>query len=203
HILDAEGLPLWRIAEKGNCDLLREVIITEKVDIHERNKATSATALHMAVAGNHIEILEILLTKTDLDLNAPAFPLLSCRTALHIAASRGNLEATELLLKHKASFECWDDGKATPLWLTHDDNEQPDRYRVAAALVEAGARTDHADMQNTLIAAVRMGKIFAVQRLVDAGADPFTPDEQGHRAIDFAKDTNMLQFCKSRKVIRE
>ena len=204
-LLDAETAPIWLLAKRGLSDILKQALATRRSELYLREPSTEYTPFHLAAVENHTEALRLLLEATTLD---PTVPLTSepldskLRSPLHLAALNGCLEATELLVAHSPALDididCKDAYKCTPLYLTKiEENETPDRYRIAAALVEAGADIKYADVQKTLFAALEMGKRRAVQRLVDAGADVLAPDEEtGQRAIHVSEDEEMVRILR-------
>ena len=74
------------------------------------------TSLMIAAFRGHLEIIKLLLTKKDININAAST---RGNTALHDAAEAGNLEVLQELLKAGASVELDQDG-ISPLRLGND-----------------------------------------------------------------------------------
>ena len=194
-VLDANTVPIWLLAKRGLTDALKQALATRPNDIPARDPS-DFTAVHLAAAENQRETLQLLLETSILDLESVDSE--AGRTPLHLAAYNGCLEATKVLLAYDPDVDRKDAYKCTPLFLTKgEENKCPDRYRVAAALVEAGAATKYADVQKTLFAALQTRKRAAVKILLDAGADVWAWDETGQRAINVTDDEEMLRTLRT------
>ena len=91
---------------------LPDVIINEVVEIRKELdsniytlKIKNMTALHVAIEKENIEIIKLLLTRKDIDVNCLAIifkgPKLHQKTALHIAVENENAEIVKLLLSNQ------------------------------------------------------------------------------------------------------
>lgn len=101
---------------------------------------------------------------------------------LHNAVRSGSVEAIELLVEHGASVDCVDSGGMTPLfWL----RSTPDRARIAKRLIAAGADVNAQMLDGASLVSywAEEDDVVIVKLLLDAGADPRIPDEQGDGAI--------------------
>ena len=197
NIIDANITPIWYLAKQGLADILKQALAIRQTDMFAREPGSDWTAIHLAAVENHTETLQLLLETTTLDVESVDSE--AKRKPLHLAAVNGCLEATELLLEHDPGVDRKDAFGCTPLYLTKIENKFPDRYRVAAALVEAGAATKYADIQKTLFAALQMGRQRAVEILVNAGADVWAPDETGQRAINVTDEEEILRTLRTSK----
>lgn len=71
-------------------------------------------------------------------------------------------------------------------------------YTVAMELIEAGARIDTrvVPIQVTFFAAVKLGKIEAVKRLIDEGADWQALDYRSHTPLQQAKVSDQAEVIQ-------
>lgn len=88
--------PLYRAGLAGNASAF-ELLLTHGADVNNRNNDNRWAILTCAVAGDHIAIVECLLRRREIEINA-ADDIQN--TALHIAAKRGHARMVELLLQH-------------------------------------------------------------------------------------------------------
>ena len=199
-MLDAGVTPIWLLAKMGRSDIVKQAITAGRSDIDEKEPGTDRTAIHFAAVEDHVETLRLLLENTNL---SPSPLDAYKRTPLHLAALNGRLKVAELLLSRDPDVDCKDQWGCTPLYLTRlEENQTPDRFLIAAALVEAGANTKFANIQKTLFAALQSGKRVAVKILLEAGADVLAPDETGQRAINVTEDESMLRTLRTSKTFR-
>jgi len=117
-------------------------------------------------------------------------------TALHAAAHKGHVEIARFLLKQGANVNVEDDDGYSPLHNTADSvlkgfprkRTEADRNRIAALLLEYGARVDatinHGD--TPLHCAVATDNVGLVQLLLKNGADPNIQQAQGMTPLHFA-----------------
>jgi ankyrin repeat protein len=87
--------PLYRAGLAGNASAF-ELLLDLGTDVNNRNNDNRWTILICAVAENRIVIVEQLLRRPEIEINA-ADDIQN--TALHIAAERGHTRMVELLLK--------------------------------------------------------------------------------------------------------
>jgi ketosteroid isomerase-like protein len=121
-------------AMSGDRDAVERLLATD-AGLRERAIERSPDQLVRAAEQDSYDAVALLL-ELGFDVNARP------RTApLHEAAMRGNMQVVRLLLEHGADPNLRDTGyDATPAgWAQH--HEQPDAYRLLAALERPGART--------------------------------------------------------------
>ncbi|KAF5974836.1 nacht ankyrin domain-containing protein [Fusarium coicis] len=110
HIAASEGSEsaIWLLLSKG--------ADPTKLDVNRR------TALHCAVAGDHIQAAQLLLWKSTDLINAADHEK---RTVLHYAASQGNVALVEMLINWDADINARDHSGQTALHIavlqSHDD----------------------------------------------------------------------------------
>jgi len=88
--------PLYRAGLVGNASAF-ELLLSHNADANNRNNDNRWTILICAVAENHIAIVDQLLRRPEIDVNA-ADEIQN--TALHVAAERNRTRIVELLLRH-------------------------------------------------------------------------------------------------------
>ena len=201
--VDAKSFPIWLLVKGGLLDQVAQAIAIRKSDLSMKEPVTENTALHYAVLDNKIDILRMLLTDTDMSPN----PINRYqRTPLHLAALNSHFEATEILLHHHAEVDLKDEWGYTPLFLAQSEASQADKhFPIALALIEAGANTDAINVQKMFFAAIELGRVAAVQALLDKGADALGQDGSGRKAIELARvagNTQIVQILQSSKSFR-
>ena len=129
--------------ERGHMDIVRLLLKTQNADMTSRN-VTGACALHSAVSGDHIEVLETLIAHGNndtgngscLDLDATD---MNGNTALHLAVNKGFIRSTKMLLRNGANANVQERGfRRAPL---HDAVRRGD-FRTAQMLLEHDANPD-------------------------------------------------------------
>ena len=110
------------------------------------------------------------------------------RGALHEAALAGHAEIVAALLAAGADVHARDHLQRTP-WL---DAARSGRIAVLERLLPAKPQVDAVDAEGrnalALACSADAPSTVLVQRLVELGVDPRTPDAQGHSAVDLAAE---------------
>ena len=194
HTVNTETSPIWLLVKIGRADLVLQSITKRKGDFSEKEPVSNNTALHCAVLYNRVDLLRILLNNIDSGPN----PIdRNKRTPLHQAAVNGFLECTTVLLNHGADVNVEDKWQCTPLHLARSSSRQRDEHlRVAVTLIEAGADTKPTEIQEMFFAAVELGRIAAVQILMDRGADVLGRDDEDKTAYEYARDAGNIEMMK-------
>jgi len=203
-IPDAETLPIWSLAKLGMKSLIEKAVAQESKDITERDPDSNDTALHWAVSANHPEILQLLLDTTNLSPSAVNDYL---RTPLHLAAIHRNLLVTTILLSLPPT-------RTAPVFLDLPDqwgetalimaSVSHSSYPLAIALIAAGAtiETRKLTIQPLFFAAVDLGNVDAVEKLIHAGADSLAKSSEGLTGLQMAKEAGhgqMIAFLQRNK----
>ena len=183
------SLPIWALVKSSHSGLVTQAIAERKRDVFERDPESGYTAVHWAVIQDEIGVLRMLLDETDLSPNSTDK---IHRTPLHLAAINNRLEASEILLDHRAEVNPRDKWDALPIQLAYENNN----FTIAVALIEKGAKVENIDIQKVFFTAVELGKIKAVQILLDHGADILAQATDGRTAIEIAKDTDFPELIR-------
>ncbi|KAK1650377.1 hypothetical protein QYE76_068182 [Lolium multiflorum] len=153
------------------------------------------TLLHAAAAKGLCEPLKLLLSEghpADITLEDHS------GTPLHAAASKGQDEAMKILLEHGADPNRLMDHHITPLMLACCRKS----LECMKLLIEAGADVNSSYCGPTsLTQAIKIGFTDIVKFLLEAGADPNDPGEDGEIPIQLAAkrgDRDLVEFLFSK-----
>lgn len=116
-----------------------------------------ATALHLAVAGEHRAVVGLLLSlKADVNLTTRLGS-----TPLHLAAALGHMDIAAALLDHGAKLDLPDASGRTPLHVAALAGEE----EVVELLIRRGCRLDQRDSEgNSVMHAAAWGRSAAIIR---------------------------------------
>mmetsp|Transcript_22718 Transcript_22718/g.63092 ORF Transcript_22718/g.63092 Transcript_22718/m.63092 type:complete len:432 (+) Transcript_22718:100-1395(+) len=172
QLLGGPDPKFFEYAEAGKEPELQELL--EGADKRTINMidAEGKTAVHLAVAGNHLKVLELLLSK-EADPNARDG---TGNCPLHIAVREGHSEVIEALIKAGA------DPKMPSLRLNHYTNGQ--------WLSRENKETLEPFDQTALHIAVEEGDPKLVEALLKAGADVNDVDFDGKTPFHVAMEEN-------------
>ncbi|KAL2793218.1 ankyrin repeat-containing domain protein [Aspergillus keveii] len=144
---DQRRLHRWTIlhlaAGLGYSEILR-LLLERFVDTLNVNARLAAgdTALHCALIGENMDVLEILLDSTDIDIDATNEDGM---TALHLAADSGNLNVVRLLLEHRADMDITEKGGFTAEQLATSSG-----HTEVAEFLRSGRRVQPIDPEKTI-----------------------------------------------------
>ena len=190
------ALPIWSLARLGFQQEVANMIATRPNDIYFCDPDMGNTALHCAVNANKLAILTQLLRAGLSPDSLNDYH----RTPLHLAAIAGHVPLLTTLLTHNAKPDEKDRYLQTPLDIAHYN-----RYlECAVILVEAGAHTSPGMRQSLFFAAVELGRLSAVTKLIDLGADLSLKNALGQTALQMAKESGkgeILQVLRSNKSV--
>merc|ERR1719343_764689 len=131
-----------------------------------------------------LEAAPALVNAVDKNKNTP------CMDAAHL----GRTLILRELIRHGADVALTNSDLMNALQLACV-NEGAGSGEVIQALVEAGADPSAVCWQTTpLMAAADSGHIWAVQTLIDMGADPWQMNGSSLTALDFARDLETAQL---------
>jgi len=167
--LSRTGRQLMRAAELGEMALL-DIALRNDADIHAVDPQSGRTALHLAAAGGHAEVVEVLANLgAEIDATDP-----NGRTPLALAAENGREEVVKLLLAFEADLQHVDGTGRTPLLLA----SAVGTFETVRLLVDAGADVNVADRSGTtpLLWSAGSGDARAVELLLSAGANADASD---------------------------
>ena len=190
------ALPIWSLASLGFEKEVAIMIATRPNDIYFCDPDMGNTALHCAVNANNPTILTQLL-RADL---SPDSLNDYHRTPLHLAAIAGHAPLLTILLTHNATPDQKDRYLQTPLEIAHCNRH----LECAVILVEAGAHTSPGMRQSLFFAAVELGRLSAVTKLIDVGADLSLKNALGQTALQMAKESGngeILRVLRSNKSV--
>ena len=192
-----EELPIWSLANLGFQNEVSHMITNKPKEIYFCDPDIGNTALHCAINANNATILTVLLQAglSPDSLND------YYRTPLHLAAIPGNAKLLTILLNHDAKCDEKDRWLETPLQIAHHNRH----LECAVILIEAGAvPTSPSMIQSLFFAAVELGRLAAVSKLIERGADLSVKNMLGQTALQMAKEAGkgeIVQMLRTNKSV--
>jgi TonB family protein len=179
------------IAASNGCTEIVRILLDAKVDVNREDSKQRYNALLKAVEFNHIDIVELLLSRGTPVNYHNTYGI----TPLMAAAQKGHRAIVELLLSRKAEVNAKTLIDYTPLLYALEFN-QPE---IVVMLLDAGANAKDADNYNksALMSAAGMGNADLVQLLIEKGADVNAKTDKGETALAVAnkkKFTGIVTF---------
>eukprot|EP01132_Coremiostelium_polycephalum_P002243 gene2243-2765_t len=174
--------PIHLATKEGEFEMVCEIAQPSNVNsatIHGR------TALHFAVAGNHIEILQYLLVEQKAD---PNLSDTDGNTPLHLAIIQGLTLAVEALLKNGANVNAINKDGSTPIMMVSLNGEE----KIVDLLLEYGADVNSSNKKgNTALHyATLRGHKKVVDKLLEAGSDVNAVNQDGATSLHVAAEEN-------------
>lgn len=140
NLLVGEFTPLMTAAYQGYLDVVKSILRTPRLDINKGSRSRGTTALMHAALGDEKEVVDVLLTHPDININIQDK---AGSTALLMAAEDGYRRVVETLLDHGADTEVQQEGTfGTALNRAIDYNRIP----VVELLLDRGANVHHKDV---------------------------------------------------------
>jgi len=190
------NVPLHLAAQKGNMGIVKLLLDADPDQISSAN-GRGSTPLHLAILGNHTEVVRMILGKLKSDRKAT--DVLdkfddSRNTPLHLAVLSGSTEIVNFLLVAKATVNVTDRNYKTPLLISCEKR----LFQVALILLEAGADTNirDSDGRSPLTAATLVGHLNLVRLLLDYRADPNLPDISGDTPLLIASQQGSVDIVR-------
>eukprot|EP00731_Ephydatia_muelleri_P025552 Em0017g635a len=175
------GMSLLSAAVSGNADDVREILKANPglIDAQVSNKS----ALHCAVAKDHISVLKVLLEfNPNLEIKDE-----DGDTPLHLTAFRDREEIVELLLNAGANINAKNKKGITPLMIASAKG-QTKVMKLYLKTPSIDLQQQDADGDTALHIAVGKDQSESIALLLDAGAIPGTKNDNGFSAMhDAAK----------------
>ena len=176
-----ENTPLHIASKMGFTNSVKELLKNEfETKIDQKNE-DEKTAIHLASAGGHDEVLKLLLKK---DPNGIRDKDEENNTPLHIAATNKMTQTLQVLLDQGYLVHEKNKHKWTPL----DCAAPSGAYKCAVLLLKYGSPVDPRDRNSTtpLHLASTHGHHRIVQLLLDSGADLSIQNDDGKNALELA-----------------
>ncbi|XP_030912767.1 ankyrin repeat domain-containing protein 26-like [Geospiza fortis] len=179
----------------------------------EKKEKFSKTALHLACANGHVDVVTFLvenkckLNLFDNDNRSPLMKAVQCQqekcvaillehgadpdladadgnTALHLAVLSGNTTVAGLLLQHNANIDAQNKEGCTPLILAVSEHHE----EIMEFLLKKGADVHARDQceRTPLMTAASGGELNVIKVLLRYGADVSHKDANGWTAEDYA-----------------
>ena len=191
------SLPIWSLVNLGFEQEVRDMIATKPNEIYFCDPDMGNTALHCAINANNPTILTLLL-RAGLSPDALNDYY---RTPLHLAAIAGHANLLTILLDHHAKCDEKDRWLETPLGIAHHNRH----FECAAILIEAGAVPTSPNMiQPLFFASIELGRLSAVTKLIELGADLSVKNVLGQTALQMAKEAGrdeIVQVLRANKSV--
>ena len=194
---NVNSLPMWSIANLGFEDDIKNMITNKPNEIYFCDPDMGNTPVHFAVNANNPTILTLLL---HAGLSPDSLNDYH-RTPLHLAAIAGHADLITILLNHSAKCDEKDKWLETPLKIAHHNRH----LECAAILIEAGAVPTSPNMiQRLFFASIELGRLTAVTKLVELGADLSVKNVLGQTALQMAKEAGkdeIVQVLRANKSV--
>ena len=190
---DVDSLPVWALALQGFTDQLIEAIARRPKEVYFLDPDTDNTALHYAVLNDEQEIVDQLLKA---GMSAEAKNELH-RTPLHLAAWGGSIPILQILLtsfegeEEAGAVNSLDQWGTSPLIGAHFNGH----IMCCLLLIEAGATIPPPKAsikQSLFFSAIENGRLEAVQRLAQMGADLQAKNILGLTGLQMAKESGKV-----------
>ncbi|WP_264688145.1 ankyrin repeat domain-containing protein [Wolbachia endosymbiont (group A) of Sympetrum striolatum] len=176
--------PLCKAARRG-CTKTIRALIDNGADVNEKDNH-ECTPLHLACENGQTEVVNLLLKREDIDVNAISK---DGYTPLHLATEKGYIEIVKTLIEGEGDVKAVDKYRNTPLHLA----AKKGRIEIVKTLIEAGANVDAIDRdgRTSLHLAIQYGCKETVKTLIGAGANVNAADEDKRTPLHIA-----TQFCR-------
>ena len=183
----AKELPVWSLASLGMEELVAHAITNRGDEIWHLDPENSNTALHCAVLSNKPKIVQMLL-----DVRMPPDAKNDyLRTPLHLAALEGYIEIMKLLLNNDSVEEDGVNSKdkwgSPPIALAYNTGH----FECCLLLIEASATipsSKQSETQSLFFLAIEFGRLDAIIKLINMGADVQAKNVLGLTGIQLAQD---------------
>lgn len=191
------SLPIWSLAALDFQNEISHMIATKPNEIYFCDPDMGNTALHCAINANNPTVLTLLLLAGLSPDSLNDYH----RTPLHLAAIAGHAPLVTILLAHDAKPDQEDRWFKTPLNIAHRNHH----LECAVLLIEAGALpTSPSMIQSLFFAAIELGRLNAVSKIIDMGADLSVKNMLGQTALQMAKEAGrgeIVQILRTNKSV--
>jgi len=172
------GTPLMAAAQAGHLDVVEKLLLSGAN--HNACMWDGANALFLAAQNDHSRIVKHLLTIPGVQVNQQRR---DGATPLWIAAQMGHEDCVRLLLRRGAEVDLARADGATPLFKAcHKGHEE-----IVKEILKHQPRLDTLQNGSTCLhAAALSGHSNLILHLLEAGADPNTPNVSGFTPLDVA-----------------
>ena len=151
---------LYVAAYSGNIDLVN-ILLLQNVNVEVKDGVNNATPLIRATQEQHIEIVNVLLDKADVNAK-----MNDGWTSLHVATNLDNYDIAKMLIDKGADINCQLNDGATPLIMAAANGNK----KIVQLLIDKEAKLELRlkDMyQTALIAAVNNSRFDIVELLLN------------------------------------
>mmetsp|Transcript_1246 Transcript_1246/g.3965 ORF Transcript_1246/g.3965 Transcript_1246/m.3965 type:complete len:337 (+) Transcript_1246:969-1979(+) len=183
-----EGKTALHFAAEHNCHALIRELIQRGADIKAKDK-DSCTPLHLALAHDHFEAVELLATTDTVNMQSN-----DGSAALHLAAMTDDTEIIDVILSKKPQLDATDMTGLTPLLRAASNY----KWLAVKHLTEkkADVRKTGPEGYTALHYAAANDKIDVIHELMEHGADVNASDKNGDTPLHFAVHEKKLQAAK-------
>ena len=181
NVKDNRGFtPIFYAAVHNNSAVVDE-LITHKADVNiygELENGMKITPIYMAVSMNCADVLSVLITKGQADVNAS---YAGGVTLLHAAVGLDQIPVLSELVKYNINIDAADENGMTALHLAAG----LDKVVAASILMEHGAlvNVQDCDGETPLHGAARKGNVNIIYKLMEHKADVNIQDKDGHSPL--------------------
>lgn len=182
---DEQRSALDYAANEGQTDVC-EMLIESGAKVNKRD-INQATPLMHAASGGNLETV-ILLVKSKAKVNVEDSKL--C-TPLIYASKNGDVDIVEFLLKKRAKLNVADHNGTTPLMFA---TQHPELIEFLAVQRKLKIDQTNDEQQTALMMAAATEQDFAVEMLLEAGANSSAEDNQGRTVEAYAQTEEMRTY---------
>ncbi|WP_265045438.1 MULTISPECIES: ankyrin repeat domain-containing protein [unclassified Wolbachia] len=178
--------PLCKAARRG-CTKTIRALIDNGADVNEKDNH-ECTPLHLACENGQTEVVNLLLKREDIDVNAISK---DGYTPLHLATEKGYIEIVKTLIEAGANVDAIDRDGRTSLHLAI----QYGCKETVKTLIGAGANVNalDKDKRTPLHIATQFCRKEIVKILVEARANVNAADKYGCTPLHFAEDAETVK----------
>ena len=185
--------PLWEASFRGHLETVKLLLFFGADAQIEANEAITSTPLHVAAQEGRENVVKVLIEGSNPDLNARDRK--GC-TPFYRAVINKQIGTMQILCKHKANIDQWDEEGKSPVWQAASRGFD----EVLEFLLDVEANLENGTVREgvrPLHTAAENGHLKCVELLVKSGsADISAVNFKGQTAMQIASNNGRENICK-------